>query len=158
MAGARVNCYELGKHKPDLLTGRKLAEVLKVPMAFFHSDTDDVVAELLLRYGQASRAVRKRVSEVLKRYGVRVVWKAACDPIAAVRFLLAYVCDAAVAVARSCNASLRSPSHTGLPSIHTADSPMTGFRCESTPVVRPIGKIRMPRGLAWVNTINQPLM
>lgn len=66
VAGARVNCYELGKHKPDLLTGRKLAEVLKVPMAFFYSDTDDEVAELLLRYEQASRAVRKRVSEVLK--------------------------------------------------------------------------------------------
>ena len=54
------------KHRPDLLTVRKLAEVLKVPMAFFYSDTDDEVAELLLRYGQASRAVRKRVSEVLK--------------------------------------------------------------------------------------------
>ncbi|WP_233630797.1 hypothetical protein [Delftia sp. S65] len=47
------------------MTARKLAEVLKVPMAFFYSDTDDEVAELLLRYGQASRAVRKRVSEVL---------------------------------------------------------------------------------------------
>lgn len=32
---------------------RKLAEVLKVPMAFFYSDTDEEVAELLLRYGQA---------------------------------------------------------------------------------------------------------
>ncbi|WP_428148538.1 hypothetical protein [Delftia acidovorans] len=48
------------------MTVRKLAEVLKVPMAFFYSDTDDEVAELLLRYGQASRVVRKRVSEVLK--------------------------------------------------------------------------------------------
>ncbi|MDR3014283.1 MAG: helix-turn-helix domain-containing protein [Delftia acidovorans] len=65
VASARINRYELGKHKPDLLTVRKLAEVLKVPMAFFYSDTDDEVAELLLRYGQASRAVRKRVSEVL---------------------------------------------------------------------------------------------
>lgn len=46
---------------------RKLGEVLKVPMAFFYSDTDDEGAELLLRYGQASRAVRKRVGEVLKR-------------------------------------------------------------------------------------------
>lgn len=66
VASARINRYELGKHKPDLLTVRKLAEVLKVPMAFFYSDTDDEVAELLLSYGQASRAVRKRVSEVLK--------------------------------------------------------------------------------------------
>ncbi|MDC2861781.1 hypothetical protein PO605_24515 [Delftia sp. DT-2] len=49
------------------MTARKLAEVLKVPMALFYSDTDDEVAELLLRYGQASRAVRKRVGEVLKR-------------------------------------------------------------------------------------------
>ncbi|WP_156136072.1 MULTISPECIES: XRE family transcriptional regulator [unclassified Delftia] len=57
----------MGKHRPDLLTARKLAEVLKVPMALFYSDTDDEVAELLLRYGQASRAVRKRVGEVLKR-------------------------------------------------------------------------------------------
>ncbi|WP_354004193.1 hypothetical protein [Delftia sp.] len=39
----------MGKHRPDLLTVRKLAEVLKVPMAFFYSDTDDEVAELLLR-------------------------------------------------------------------------------------------------------------
>lgn len=45
---------------------RKLAEVLKVPMAFFHSDTDDEVAELLLRYGVSGEEVRKRVRDVLK--------------------------------------------------------------------------------------------
>ncbi|WP_143044702.1 XRE family transcriptional regulator [Delftia lacustris] len=55
----------MGKHRPDLLTVRKLAEVLKVPMAFFHSDTDDEVAELLLRYGRASGEVRECVREML---------------------------------------------------------------------------------------------
>ncbi|CAB5722845.1 Helix-turn-helix [Delftia tsuruhatensis] len=66
VASARINRYELGVHKPDLLTARKLAQVLQVPMAFFYSDADDEVAELLLMYGRASGAVRKRVSEVLK--------------------------------------------------------------------------------------------
>ncbi|WP_244160581.1 hypothetical protein [Delftia lacustris] len=47
------------------MTVRKLAEVLKVPMAFFHSDTDDEVAELLLRYGRASGEVRECVREML---------------------------------------------------------------------------------------------
>ena len=55
-----------GNYKPDLLTVRKLAEVLKVPMAFFYSDTDDEVAELLLRYGASGEEVRKRVRDVLK--------------------------------------------------------------------------------------------
>lgn len=92
---------------------RKLAEVLKVPMAFFYSDTDDEVAELLLRYGQASRAVRKRVGEVLKGQGVWVVWKAACDPITAVRSFSGYVCDAAIAVAHGLIVSLRTQPYSG---------------------------------------------
>jgi hypothetical protein len=47
------------------LTVRKLAEVLKVPMAFFYSDTDDEVAELLLRYGRAGEEVRERARGML---------------------------------------------------------------------------------------------
>ena len=39
------------------------------------------------------------------------------------------VCSAAVAAARSCNDSSRSPSHTGHPNIDVGDCPMTGFRC-----------------------------
>ena len=44
---------------------RKLAEVLMVPMAFFYSDTDDEVAELLLRYGRANEELRERVRGML---------------------------------------------------------------------------------------------
>ena len=61
----RINRYELGIHKPDLLTVRKLAEVLKVPMAFFYADTNDEIAELLFRYGKASEEVRLKVQAFL---------------------------------------------------------------------------------------------
>jgi len=66
VASARINRYELGKHKPDLLTVRKLAEVLKVPMAFFYSDTDDEVAELLLGYVRASNELKLHIREILR--------------------------------------------------------------------------------------------
>ena len=65
VASTRINRYELGIHKPDLLTVRKLAEVLKVPMAFFYADTDDEIAELLFRYGNADEEVRLRIQALL---------------------------------------------------------------------------------------------
>lgn len=65
VASTRINRYELGIHKPDLLTVRRLAEVLKVPMAFFYADTDDEVAELLFRYGKADSDLRLQVQTAL---------------------------------------------------------------------------------------------
>ena len=65
VASTRINRYELGIHKPDLLTGRKLAEVLKVPVAFFYADTDDEIAELLFRYGKADEEVRLTIHSLL---------------------------------------------------------------------------------------------
>ena len=65
VASTRINRYELGIHKPDLLTVRRLAEVLKVPMAFFYADTDDEIAELLFRYGNADEEVRLRIQALL---------------------------------------------------------------------------------------------
>ncbi len=65
VASTRINRYELGIHKPDLLTVRKLAQVLKVPVAFFYADTDDEIAELLFRYGNADEAVRLRIQALL---------------------------------------------------------------------------------------------
>ncbi len=65
VASTRINRYELGIHKPDLLTVRKLAEVLKVPVAFFYADTDDEIAELLFRYGNADEEVRLRIQALL---------------------------------------------------------------------------------------------
>ncbi len=65
VASTRINRYELGVHRPDLLTVRKLAQVLGVPVAFFYADEDDDIAELLLRYGQAKASVRKEVRRLL---------------------------------------------------------------------------------------------
>ena len=67
VASTRINRYELGIHRPDLLTVRKLAKVLDVPVAFFFADEDDEIAEMLLRYSKAAPrarlAVRKLLSE-----------------------------------------------------------------------------------------------
>lgn len=57
-ASPRINRYELGIHKPNLLTAKRLAEVLDVPMAFFYTDTDDVLAEILLDYHKVRVGMR----------------------------------------------------------------------------------------------------
>lgn len=66
VASTRINRYELGVHKPDLLTVRKLAEVLALPVAFFYSDTDDEIAELLLSYARAGCEFRQQVRVLLQ--------------------------------------------------------------------------------------------
>jgi transcriptional regulator with XRE-family HTH domain len=45
-ASPRINQYERGKHTPDLLTLRKLAEVLTVPVPYFFAE-DDRLADML---------------------------------------------------------------------------------------------------------------
>lgn len=65
VASTRINRYELGIHRPDLLTVRKLAKVLDVPVAFFFADEDDEIAELLLLYGKASASKRKESLKLL---------------------------------------------------------------------------------------------
>ena len=65
VASTRINRYELGIHKPDLLTVRKLAQVLKVPVAFFYADTDDEIADLLFRYGKADEEARLKIQVLL---------------------------------------------------------------------------------------------
>lgn len=56
VASTRINRYELGIHKPDLLTVRKLAGVLKVPVAFF---TPTLTMKLLNCCSGTGRLVRK---------------------------------------------------------------------------------------------------
>ena len=65
VASTRINRYELGIHRPDLLTVRKLAKVLDVPVAFFFADEDDDIAELLLLYGKADAGKRKETLKLL---------------------------------------------------------------------------------------------
>ena len=65
VASTRINRYELGIHRPDLLTVRKLAKVLDVPVAFFFADEDDDIAELLLLYKKAGSPLREDTLKLL---------------------------------------------------------------------------------------------
>ena len=65
VASTRINRYELGIHRPDLLTVRKLAKALDVPVAFFFADEDDELAELLLIYGKAKVSLRREALKLL---------------------------------------------------------------------------------------------
>jgi len=69
VASTRINRYELGIHRPDLLTVRNLAQALSVPVAFFYADEDDEIAELLLLYARAKAGVRKEVRKLLNDKG-----------------------------------------------------------------------------------------
>jgi transcriptional regulator with XRE-family HTH domain len=63
-ANARINRYETGVHRPDLLTVSRIADVLGIPVAYFYADTDEL-ADLIYRYGRASAAVQKSVKKLL---------------------------------------------------------------------------------------------
>ncbi|MDB5800848.1 MAG: hypothetical protein JWL63_1787 [Rhodocyclales bacterium] len=64
VASTRINRYELGVHKPDLLTAQNLAKVLDVSVAFFYAEEDDI-AEMIFRYGRAKASVRANVRKLL---------------------------------------------------------------------------------------------
>ena len=59
-ASGRINQYERGKHVPDLLTAKRLAEVLEVPLAYLFCD-DPEVAEMLRLFHGLSKARRQRL-------------------------------------------------------------------------------------------------
>ena len=64
VASTRINRYERGVHKPDLLTVKNLAKVLDVPVAFFYAD-DDETADLIFRYGRSTKAIRRQIQKLL---------------------------------------------------------------------------------------------
>lgn len=53
VASTRINRYEKGVHEPGTEIVQKLAEVLRVPLAYFYAEDDDL-AELMLLYLSAS--------------------------------------------------------------------------------------------------------
>jgi transcriptional regulator with XRE-family HTH domain len=63
-ASARINRYELGVHRPDLLTVKNLAKTLKVPAAFFYADDDDI-ADLIYGYSKTRVSVRNSIKKLL---------------------------------------------------------------------------------------------
>lgn len=54
-ASARMNHYEKGRHTPDFLTLKQIAKVLKVPVAYFYADSDEL-AKWIRLFGQLKKA------------------------------------------------------------------------------------------------------
>jgi len=49
VASTRVNRYETGVHQPDLQTLQRLAAILKLPVAYFYAE-DDELAQLIANF------------------------------------------------------------------------------------------------------------
>ena len=65
-ASARLNQYERGKHVPDILTIKNLANVLGVPVAYFYTEDDDL-ASMLITLSRVPKTKWDRLSKYLDR-------------------------------------------------------------------------------------------
>ena len=65
-ASSRMNQYERDKHVPDRLTLFRIAEVLGVPVEFFHAE-EDTTAELLLAYHALPLEAREEAVNALRK-------------------------------------------------------------------------------------------
>jgi len=57
VASTRVNRYETGVHQPDLQTLQRLAVILKLPVAYFYAE-DDELAQLIADFKGRSKGKR----------------------------------------------------------------------------------------------------
>lgn len=57
VASTRVNRYETGVHQPDLQTLQRLAAILKLPVAYFYAE-DDELAQLIANFKGRSKTKR----------------------------------------------------------------------------------------------------
>ena len=64
-ASPRMNQYEKGKHAPDFVTVKHLAEVLEVPTAYFYCE-EDWLAEILMNIGKLPAAKRNKIMRLLQ--------------------------------------------------------------------------------------------
>ena len=57
VASTRVNRYETGVHQPDLQTLQRLAAILKLPVAYFYAEEDEL-AQLIANFKGRSKSKR----------------------------------------------------------------------------------------------------
>ncbi|MHB1273969.1 MAG: helix-turn-helix domain-containing protein [Rhodanobacter sp.] len=57
VASTRVNRYETGVHQPDLQTLQRLAAILKLPVAYFYAE-DDELAQLIKDFKSSGKRRR----------------------------------------------------------------------------------------------------
>ncbi|MCZ3384956.1 helix-turn-helix transcriptional regulator [Kosakonia sp. SOY2] len=66
VASTRINRYEKGVHEPSTEIVQKLAEALRMPLAYFYAE-DDGLAELTLLYASATEEHRYALLEYAKK-------------------------------------------------------------------------------------------
>ncbi len=59
-SSARMSRYETGAHEAPFSISERLATILKVPVAYFYCD-DDQLADLLINYAALSGSAREQV-------------------------------------------------------------------------------------------------
>jgi len=64
IASTRVNRYEQGVHEPDAATGKRLAEALNLPLAYFYAEEDEM-AEMIARFHRSDVSNRERALQAL---------------------------------------------------------------------------------------------
>ncbi|WP_035605940.1 helix-turn-helix domain-containing protein [Edwardsiella tarda] len=69
VASTRINRYEKGVHEPNTEIVQKLSEVLRVPLAYFYAEDDDLADLMLIFWSLSSKErealmgyVRQRVA------------------------------------------------------------------------------------------------
>ena len=66
-AGPRMNQYETGKHTPDFLTLKRIADVLLVPIAYFYTE-NDMLAEITRIFEQFDENQQLKAYKAMIRY------------------------------------------------------------------------------------------
>jgi len=65
-ASARMNHYEKGRHTPDYSMLKRIAKVLKLPVAYFYADSDKL-AELIRYFHIATLSDKVSALDLLKK-------------------------------------------------------------------------------------------
>ncbi|KTD59287.1 helix-turn-helix domain-containing protein [Legionella shakespearei] len=66
-ASARMNHYEMGRHNPDYATLKRIADILKIPTAYFYSE-DDNLAEFIKLFEKLNSQEKMDLLRHMKGY------------------------------------------------------------------------------------------
>ncbi|MEF2316535.1 helix-turn-helix transcriptional regulator, partial [Klebsiella pneumoniae] len=65
VASTRINRYEKGVHEADIQTAQKLAETLKVPLAYFYVENDQL-ATIVMNFDKLSSEDIENIIAIVK--------------------------------------------------------------------------------------------
>jgi transcriptional regulator with XRE-family HTH domain len=64
-ASSRMNHYELGRHTPDYSTLKRIAKVLRLPVAYFFAESDEL-AEVIKLFNLTSKTAKSALIKQLR--------------------------------------------------------------------------------------------